>query len=344
MNRLDGQAMSKRKAIKAAEIAKLVGGEVVGDGGAEVRGVASLEGAGPEDVSFLGSAKHKEAALASKAGALIVGKAIKKDVPQVVVADPYAAFVKVMEYFHPAAHPAPGVHQTAVVDKDVTLGADVSVGPLAVIGAGARIGARSHIGAGAVIGPECAIGEDCVIHARVTLYAGTVAGSRVVVHSGTVIGSDGFGYILSDKGHVKMPQVGRVEIGANCAIDRAMLDATVIGAGTKLDNLVHIAHGVRTGKHCIILAEAALGGSVRLGDFCMISGHATIKDNVTLGDRVTVVGHSGVADDVAAGQTVWGMPAMPFSLAKRVYGRFKQLPELFTRVRALEKKIKPRDE
>jgi UDP-3-O-[3-hydroxymyristoyl] glucosamine N-acyltransferase len=326
------------------EIADLVQGELVGDGSVEIKGVASLEHAGADEVSFLGSVKHKEAALASKAGALIVSKAVSKDVAQVVVADPYSAFVKVMEYFHPVPAIKPGVHKSAVIEKGAKVDKKASVGPLTYIGAGAVVGSKTVIGAGAVIGAGSVVGKDCVIHPRVTLYPGTMVGSRVVIHSGTVIGSDGFGYVLSDQGHVKKPQVGRVEIGddveigANCAIDRAMLDATVIGAGTKLDNLVHLAHGVRVGRNCIILAHAAVGGSVKIGDFCIISGNVTIKDNVTLGDRVTVAGHSAVADDVAAGQIVWGFPAMPFSLAKRVYARTKQLPQLFTRVRALEKK------
>jgi UDP-3-O-[3-hydroxymyristoyl] glucosamine N-acyltransferase len=171
----------------------------------------------------------------------------------------------------------------------------------------------------------------------------------VVIHSGTVIGSEGFGYILSEKGHVKKPQVGGViieddvEIGANCAIDRAMLDHTVIGQGTKLDNLVHIAHGVRIGKHCILLAAAAVGGSSKIGDFAIISGNATVKDNLIVGDHAIVIGHSAVTDDVPPGQTVWGLPAIPFSLAKRVYARLKQLPELFSRVRAIEKILLERE-
>jgi len=333
------------KTITIREIADLVSGELRGPGDQPIAGVASLEFARATDLSFLGNPQFKEAAQNSKAGAIIVSEPLKLNTPQVIVKDPYLAFVKVMEFFHPRISPVPGIHASAVLEPDVQLGAGVSVGAHAVIGQGAKIGARSALGAGCVIGAGCELGADCALQPRVTLYPGSRLGNRVVIHSGAVIGADGFGYILSESGHMKKPQVGRViieddvEIGANCTIDRAMLDATVLGAGTKLDNLVHLAHGVRVGKHCIILAGVAIGGSTRIGDHCIISGNSTLKDNITIGDRVTVAGHSAVTDDVLAGQVVWGFPAMPFSLAKRVFARVKQLPDLFKRVRALEKAL-----
>jgi UDP-3-O-[3-hydroxymyristoyl] glucosamine N-acyltransferase len=177
----------------------------------------------------------------------------------------------------------------------------------------------------------------------VVVYPGVRIGSRVVIHAGSVIGGDGFGYVLSGAGHVKKPQVGQVviedevEIGANCTIDRAMLDATVIGTGTKIDNLVHLAHNVRVGQRCIILAGTVVGGSVTIGDGAIISGNVTVIDNVTIGAGAIVIGHSGVSKDVGSGETVFGYPALPFAVAKRVYSRLAQLGELFTRVRKLEK-------
>lgn len=329
-----------------SELAAMVEGKLVGDGSAVIRGVASLEGARPDAICFVGDPRRREEAAGCGAGALIVSEPLPVSIPQVVVPDPYSSFVKVMGFFHPRERVAPGVHPSAVVEDEVELGDEVHVGPLAVIGEGARIGARTAVMAGSVVGAGCEIGEDTVIHPNVTVYPGTRVGSRVIIHGGTVIGSDGFGFILGDKGHVKKPQVGTViieddvEIGANCAIDRAMLDATVIGAGSKLDNLVHIAHNVRLGRHCIILATAGVGGSTRIGDYCVISGNAAIKDNIVLGDRVMVVGGSGVLEDVPAGETVMGYPAMPFSHAKRVYSRLKQLPELFKRMRTMEKSKK----
>lgn len=335
--------MDEKKSLTAAEVARLVGGELHGDGGVRLRGAASLEAAGQEDVSFLGNPRFREAAMKSRAGVFIVSSVLPKDAPQVVVSDPYSAFVKVVEYFHPERRPEAGIDDYAVVEAGAEVDATAHVGPLAVIGKGARIGAGSVVSAGCVVCGGAEVGRDCRLYPRVTLYPAVVLGDRVIIHSGTVIGSDGFGYLLSEQGHVKKPQVGRVviedevEIGANCAIDRAMLDATVIGRGSKLDNLVHVAHGVTIGRHCIILAGVAIGGSARIGDYCIISGNATIKDNISLGDRAVVIGHSVVADDVRPGETVWGFPAMPFSLAKRVFARLKQLPELYKRVRELER-------
>ncbi len=328
------------------EIAELVAGEAAGDPEKNITGVASLEGAGPDEISFLGNPKMKDSALKSKAGALIVNDKLPLQCAQVVVSyDPYAAFVKVMEKFRPEPRPGPGVHGSAVVEKGARLGDRVHLGAHAYVDENARVGDRSVIGAGAVVGAGATVGEDCYIHPRVVLYPGVSVGDRVVFHAGTVIGSDGFGYILSEVGHTKKPQVGSViveddvEMGSNCTVDRAMLDKTVIGAGTKFDNQVHIAHNVRVGKNCIILASTAVGGSVVIGDGTIISGGCVIKDNIVLGERVNVVGHSAVSDDVKSGETVWGLPAMSFSRAKRVYLRLKQLPELFKRVRDLEKKM-----
>lgn len=336
--------MELKKRYTVAELAAALGGEVRGEGGVMLSGVASLEAAGPEAVSFLGAPRFRELALSSRAGAIIVRDPLPVNTPQVVVADdPYAAFVKVMKMFHPEARPEPGVHPSAVVEAGAELAEGVHVGAQAVIGEGARIGARTVIGPGVVISAACELGEDCRLHARVTLYPGVKAGSRVIIHSGAVLGADGFGFVMTERGHVKKPQVGSVlieddvEIGANCTIDRAMLDATVIGAGTKLDNLVHLAHGVRVGRDCIILAGTVVGGSVRIGDRVMISGQCAIKDNIEIGEGAIIIGGTGVFEDVPAGATLWGMPAMPFSLAKRAFARLKQLPDLFTRVRKLEK-------
>ncbi len=332
-----------KRSIKTSEIALMVEGSLRGDGEVSISRVSSLEMADPESIGFLGGPKFKEAALASRAGAIILSVPLEKDVPQIIVSDPYASFVKLMGWFHPEEKPEPGVHPSAQVAEDVRLGADVSIGPAAVIESGARVGDRTRVGAGCILGRDVEIGPDCVVHASVTLYKGVKIGSATVIHSGTVIGADGFGYILSGEGHLKKPQVGgvvigdRVEIGANCTVDRAMLDSTVVGDGTKIDNLVHLAHNVRVGKNCVILASTTCGGSTVIGDNCIISGNCTISDNVTIGAGALVIGGSGVHEDVAPGARVMGYPAMEFSLAKRVYGRLKGLPDLFKRIRKLEK-------
>ena len=190
------------------------------------------------------------------------------------------------------------------------------------------------------------VDEIRVLYPRVSVYYDVRIGARCIIHSGCVIGGDGFGFVEGVCGErVKMPQVGtviiedEVEIGANCAIDRAALDATVIGAGSKLDNLVHVAHGVVLGKNCVILALVAIGGSARMGDNVIISAQCMIKDNVTIGNNVMIAAGSGIPDDVEDGAVMWGFPAVPFARAQRIYARWKQLPELFTRVRELERRL-----
>lgn len=336
--------MNKGEPLTAAQVAEIAGGELHGDAGLVVTGVASLENAAHDKVCFLGNPKFKRAALDSAAGVMIVAEALPADRAQVVVAEPYTAFIKVLEHFRVQDTIEPGAHPTAFIDPGAKVSPAAAVGPLASVGAGAVIGDGVTIGAGSVIGRGCVVGDGSTIHPRVTLYPGTEVGKRVVIHAGCVIGADGFGYVLTGEGHIKKPQVGTVlieddvEMGANCCVDRAMLDKTVVGAGTKLDNMVHLAHNVRVGKRCIILAGTVVAGSVTIGDGAVISGNVTVKDNVDIGAGAMVVGHSGVSDDVPAGEVVFGYPAIPFSQAKRVYSRLKQLPDLFKRVRKLEKR------
>lgn len=328
------------------ELAEKIGARVVGDAAVEISGVGSLAGAGPGQLSFVADPRHLDEARRTRASALIAADEFLSDLkPLLVSPEPYLAFVKVAQLFQEAELIVRQVHASAVVDPGARLGKEVSIGPAAVVEEGAQIGDRVIIGAGCYVGRGVEVGEDSRLYAGVVLYPGTRLGRKVVVHAGTVIGSDGFGYLLGASGHTKKPQMGRVviedevEIGANCAIDRAALDATVIGAGTKLDNLVHIAHGVVTGKNCIILAQVAIGGSTRLGDNVIISAQAMVKDNLHIGNQVMIAAGSGIPDDLEDGAVVWGFPAVPFARAQRIYARTKQLPELFTRVRELEKKL-----
>jgi len=333
-----------------AELAQKVGGRVKGDGTVEISGVGSVEGAEPGQLSFVSEPRFAKLAERSRASALIAANEdLAEFKPLLVVPEPYRAFVQVAELFTPPVAMVRGVHASAVVEEGAALGKEVSVGPGAVIEPGARIGERAVIGAGCFLGAGVEIGAETRLYPGVVIYPGSCLGRRVKVHAGTVIGSDGFGYLLGPSGHTKKPQLGRVviedevEIGANCAIDRAALDATVLGAGSKLDNLVHISHGVVLGKNCVVLAQTAIGGSTRIGDNAIISGQVVIKDNLTLGRNVVVVARSGVADDLPDGAVVWGFPAVPFPRAQRIYARLKQLPELFTRMRELEKKLEALD-
>jgi UDP-3-O-[3-hydroxymyristoyl] glucosamine N-acyltransferase len=241
--------------------------------------------------------------------------------------------------------PAPGVHPTACVGRDVTLGSGVHIGPNAVVKDGASIGDRTVVDAGAVIGERVIVGADCVVHSNATLYRDIRLADRVIVHSGTVIGSDGFGYVQDGKTRVKIPQVGTVvveddvEIGANVAIDRSTLGATVIGRGTKIDNLVQIAHNVVIGEHTVVCGLTGISGSVTIGDNVTLAGQVGLADHVAIGSNATIGAQSGVTKDLPGDQYYLGSPAVPIGQASRQYAVIANLPELSKRVRELEKQI-----
>jgi UDP-3-O-[3-hydroxymyristoyl] glucosamine N-acyltransferase len=335
--------------MKLKDIAERIGAKISGKGSLEIKGVASLGGASEGHISFASGQDYALAAKNSKASALIVPeeqKGLAAGKPALLVPDAYRAFITVEELFVSKERPVPGIHKSVVKAEDADVAEDASIGPLVAIAPGAKVGSKTSIGAGCYIGRDVEIGSECILYPNVTLLDRVKLGDRVVIHSGTVIGSDGFGYLLGEKGHQKIPQIGTViieddvEIGASCAIDRASLDATIIGKGTKLDNLVHIAHSVIIGPRCIILAGTIIGGSVTIGEGTMISGGVAIKDHVNIGSAVRVVGRSSVMNDIRDGQTVAGtMLAQPFSKAKRTMSRLKQLPDLFTRVRKLEDEV-----
>jgi UDP-3-O-[3-hydroxymyristoyl] glucosamine N-acyltransferase len=268
----------------------------------------------------------------------------------VVVPDAHAALVPLLSRFQPPTTARPGVHPTAVLGKGVTLGADAEIGPYAVVGDGSRLGDRVRIGSHAVVGAGCRIGADTVLHPHVTLYEGVVVGARVILHAGVRVGSDGFGYAFLQGGHRKVPQVGgcviedEVEIGANSCVDRGSIGDTVIGRGSKLDNQVHIAHNVRLGPHCALAAQVGLAGSTTLGAGVQMGGQSGAAGHLTLGDRAAVGGASAVFHDVPAGETVLGSPAADIKLMRRAWALIPRIPELFRRLRALERETEPTPE
>jgi UDP-3-O-[3-hydroxymyristoyl] glucosamine N-acyltransferase len=305
--------------ISARQLAEALGGELQGDGEVEVRSVAPAGEAAEGAVTFAENPVLFEQALASRATVILAGT----DAPAprgktiIRVPSPRVAFARALALFHPPeAYPA-GIHPTAIVAGDAEIGPGAHIGPYAVIKQGARIGARTAIDAGAVVGAGAILGEECVLHPRVVLYPRVVLGNRVVVHAGTVIGSDGFGYVQDGGKHVKVPQVGTVvvgddvEIGANTTIDRATLGATRIGRGSKIDNLVQIAHNDVVGEHCVLAAQVGLAGSVTLGRYVMLGGQVGVADHKTVGERTMVGGQGGVIGDVPAGSVLWGTPAQP---------------------------------
>lgn len=338
--------------MKASEIARLVGGTLEGNGDPELVGVAPLERAGPDELSFLAHPRYLSYLGRARAGALLVSRALAGRVPtgppRIVVADAHQALALLLPRLYPERSPEPGIHPTAVLDREAVLSEGTSIGPYAVIGRRARLGARVRIGAHTVVGDDCELGDDVVLHPHVALYAGVRIGARSILHSGVRVGVDGFGYVFSEGAHRKIPQVGwcrigaDVEIGANSTIDRGSVGPTEIGDDVKIDNLVHIGHNVRVGDHSVIVAQVGIAGSALIGRGVTLGGQAGINGHIQIGDGATIAAQAGVFGDVPAGATYSGYPARPHKQALRAQAGLFQLPELIKRIRELERAIRAR--
>jgi UDP-3-O-[3-hydroxymyristoyl] glucosamine N-acyltransferase len=334
----------RSRSLTVGELAERVKGSVEGDQGALVLGVSSIEEAQFGDIVFAENARFLSKAAKSRASAIVAFlDATTPDKPLIKVDNPRYAFAKILEMFKPQLNVEPGVHPTAVLGRNVDRGAEVSIGPNVTVGDNVKIGDRVVISAGCYVGDDSVLGEDSILYPNVTISTDTVLGARTVVHSGTVIGADGFGYMNIGDRSYKVPQIGNVEIGedveigANCTIDRAKTGSTIIGARTKIDNLVHIAHNVKTGTDCVIVAQVGVAGSTTLGDRVVIAGQAGLKDHITIGDGVTIMGQAGVFGDVEEGTVVSGYPARPHREKMRVEAAVANLPDYVKRLRALEK-------
>ena len=330
------------------QIAQLIGGSIIqGEPSHPIEHLAGLEDADPTDLSFYdGSPKYRKTALASKAGALLVPQ--KQDFfkgPQIQTPMPYLAFMQLVRELYQEPPRAAGVHATAVVAKDAHVEASASIGPYCVVESGARVGARALLHAHVHVGRDAVVGEECVLYPHVTLWERSRLGARVLLHSGVVIGDDGFGYRRDEHGHQKVPHVGHVEIGddvevgANTTIDRGTFGRTVIGKGTKIDNLVQIAHNVRIGEHALIIAQVGLAGGVRVGSDSIIAGQAGIADHAVVGDATVIIPQTAVPKRAKSGEVYGGTPAMPYKDFLRASSAFRFLPALLDRVRAIEKKL-----
>ena len=330
----------------AAELAQHLQGNVVGDATTQLIGFAPADQARPGDVTFAENEAYFTAAAQSAASAIIVagdfhspGKAVIK------VKNARVAFAKALALFFPEPTFRAGVHSTAVIAPDAQVDASAHIGPHCVVGAKSRIGPRTVLIAGAVVASDCKLGEDCLVFPNVTIYPRTEIGNRVRVHAGSVIGSDGFGYVLDAGAHRKVPQVGNViigddvELGANVTIDRGALGPTIIGKGTKIDNLVQIAHNVKIGEHCIIVAQTGIAGSSQLGKYNVIGGQVGIAGHLKFGNQVTVAAQSGVMHDIPDGETWFGSPAQPDKVTKRQIVALQRLPELLKRMADLERQL-----
>ena len=332
--------------LTLSEIAAQVRGEIIGDASTRITGFAPADQARSGDLTFADKEDYFKAAEQSEAAAILVSGAFTSArKPIIRVANARVAVARLLPLFFPAEEHASGIHPSAVIDASAQIDPLVHVGPNCVIGARVRLGARCALMGGNHIGKDCQMGEDVTLFPNVLLYARTQVGNRVTIHGGTVIGSDGYGYVFDEGRHRKMLQVGNVvigddvEIGANAAIDRAALGSTVIGKGTKIDNLVHVAHNVVMGNHCLVMGQVGFAGSTKLGDYCVIASQSGIAGHLTLGRQSTVGAKSGVMRDIPDGGTVLGIPAQPDKQTKRQWIAVQKLPEIMRQMRELQQEI-----
>ncbi len=327
----------------AAQIAERLQGEVLGDATTILTGLASAENARAGDLTFADKAEYVLAAEQSAATAILVSGGCSSTKKLVIrVPNARIAVAKLLPVFFPPDQYLPGVHPSASIDPSARVDATAHIGPNCVVAAGVSIGARSVLLGGNYLGREVSLGEDVFLNPNVVIYARTVIGHRVAIHAGTVIGSDGYGYVFDEGRHRKVLQVGNVvihndvEIGANAAIDRAALGSTVIGAGTKIDNLVHVAHNVVMGRHCLVMGQVGFAGSTKLGDYVVVASQSGIAGHLKLGNQAMIGAKSGVMRDIPDGGKVLGIPALPDKQAKRQIIATQQLPEIIHRLRDLE--------
>lgn len=333
---------------RLGDLAEVLGGRVEGDPDLEITAVRPLDAAGVEHLSFLTQPRYAKAARDSAAGAILTGPdgaELGLGTTLLVVKDPQTALAALIDHLVPPPNPSPGVHPTALVGADCVLGRDVSIGPYAVVGDGCRLGDGVVLGPQVVLGENCVLGAGSVLHARAVLYDSVVMGERCVIHSGAVLGADGFGFVTSSGLPTKVRQVGRVvlgdevEVGANSAIDRAMLEETRIGSGTKIDNLVQVGHNVQVGEGCFLCGQAGIAGSATLGDGVVLAGQAGVSGHLEIGDGVQVAAKSAVLQSVDGGQVVAGIPAIAIRSWQRQSVALQRLAELRRRVASLERAL-----
>jgi UDP-3-O-[3-hydroxymyristoyl] glucosamine N-acyltransferase len=333
--------------LTLAEIAKRIDGTVRGHAELRVRGVAPVRDAGPDQLGLLAARRYLRFVDDSQAGALLVSSELADTVPTdrscVIVPDPRHALPRLLEHFHPSSDRQPGIHPTAVIGSDVRLGERAQIGPFAVIGDRASLGDDVTIGPHACVGADVRLGDRTVLHPHVVLYPGVTVGTDVILHAGVRLGVDGFGYVTVDGENRKVPQVGgciiedHVEIGANACVDRGSIGDTRIGAGTKLDNLVHIAHNVQLGEMCLFAAGVGIAGSTRMGKGVVFAGHAGAIDHLEIGDGAVAAAKAAVTQDVGPGEIVMGNPARPRREFLRAHGAVYRLPGFIKRLQKLEK-------
>ena len=329
------------KGMSAAEVAGHLGGFVRGNSELQLRGLKPLDVAGESDLSFFHRNKYRDAALKSKAGAIIVNDGIELgNHTLIVVEDESEAYRGAINLFYPEAPKRPSISPRAILEETVKLGVDVQIGPGAIVGAEVTLGDRVCLMAGAIIGERCIIGRDSIIHSGAVLYPGVVVGERVVIHGNAVVGAEGFGFHRTQDGKLhRIRQVGGVvieddaEIGACTCVDRATLADTRVGRGSKLDNLVQIAHNVEIGSDCLVMGQTGIAGSTRIGDGSTLCGQVGVRDHLTIGERTAILSRGWVLENTEPGSVIAGSPAMPAVQWRRLVALTKRLPEVFSAYR-----------
>ncbi len=332
--------------MKLKELSDIIGGQVSGNPDIEITGAAGINEATQSDITFLSDKKHLKDLLNSKASAVIAKEAIEGvSASMLISGNPYFTFARALEVFYIKPYNPLGISDRAVVCSNVNFGEDVSIYPNVYISSNAVIGARVTLYPGVFIGEGASVGADSVVYPNAVIRENVKIGSKVIIHAGAVIGADGFGYVFEKGGHYKIPQVGgviiedHVEIGSNVTIDRATTGNTVIGFGTKIDNLVQIAHNVTIGKNCIIVSQVGISGSVEIGDGVVLAGQVGVRDHVKIGNGVVAGAKAGITEDIPDGQTYSGYPAISHRTWLRAQSIYSKLPEYIRRLQELERKI-----
>ncbi|MGP0566511.1 UDP-3-O-(3-hydroxymyristoyl)glucosamine N-acyltransferase [Nitrospina sp. 32_T5] len=332
--------------MKLKDIIAQVGGTVQGDDQIDITDACGLDHAQAGHITFLADKKYKDKLATSPASAVLVKEPMETGMTQVIHPAPQLAFAKILAAFHPEPKPEPGIDERAAVDPTAKLGKNVTVFPFVTLGKDVTVGDNTVLYPGVVVHDGSRIGNDCTLHANVTVYRDTQIGSGVILHSGVVVGADGFGYTPNEKGeHVKIMQVGRVviednvEVGANTCIDRAAFGETVIRQGTKIDNLVQVAHNCDIGPHSILVSQVGLSGSCKLGHHVILAGQVGLADHVTLGSQVIVAAKGGVNKDIPDAGFYGGSPAVSGMTWKKYVTMFPKLPEMAQKLRELEKRL-----
>ena len=326
------------------EIAQIIEGKIKGDPDTEVTGIAEIDKAGRGEITFLSNPKYKKFLETTKASCIIVSEKEKSDKKNLIICkDPYLAFGKLVQFFYPEQKfPFSGINSEAVISENVSLGSNINIAPFVFVGKDSSIGSNTNIYPNVTIYDNVEIGENCLIYSNVVIRERCKIGNNVIIHAGAVIGSDGFGYVWSGDGYDKIPQVGIVvieddgEIDANCTIDRAALGETIIKKGTKLDNLVHLAHNVSIDESTAIAAQTGISGSTKIGKRVQVGGQAGFAGHIEVGDDVKIGGQAGITKDVKPGIFITGTPARPFFQQRKIEAVLALLPKIYKKLLKLE--------